>query len=170
MTVDDDKSVSKLFLCWGFRECSKVATPSPWLQFWERLNLRLQHFPFSERFELRNLVREWERLQLESAQEWLYRRAVRPRLTWSEEAGHALSTLLGLNKSNFCRHWKNERKDKIQSTKYFAPLHFWTFLRPCVYIANKNWANLCPDFRPYLSFAWTPFLSRHSSVVNFTHF
>ena len=32
----------------------------------------------------------------------------RPRLTWSEEAGHALSTLLGLNKSNFCRLWSME--------------------------------------------------------------
>ena len=58
----------------------------------------------------------------------------------------------------------------IQPIKYFAPLHFWTLLRSCVYIANKNWANLCSDFRPYLSFAWTPFLYIHSSVVNFTHF
>ena len=65
---------------------------------------------------------------------------------------------------------EKERKKKIQPIKHFAPLHFGTFPRSCVYIANKNWANLCSDFRPYLSFARTPFLSRHSSVVNFTHF
>ena len=65
---------------------------------------------------------------------------------------------------------EKERKNKIQPIKYFAPLHFGTFPRSCVYIANKNWANLCSDFRPYLSFAWTPFLYIHSSVVNFTHF
>ena len=110
ITVDDDKSVSKLFLCWGFRECSKdiCCNLFPMAAVLRVTQLEIAKFSFLRNVWIAKLAQGVGTPAAWDCAGVVVQTGSRPRLTWSEEAGHALSTLLGLNKSNFCRLWSME--------------------------------------------------------------